>query len=207
MVEGRRITDAATLEIVTMVYAGLINKGIVAKLQALECNAMGVTGADANLIPSTRRSKGAVDYGFVGDPAVERIHAGNLTVLLESGFIPVFAPITHDGKGQLLNTNADTIASMLAMALADNFEVDLVFCFDKSGVLTDVDDDTTVIPTINKEKYTGYKSLGVISAGMIPKLDNAFNAIERGVNSIRLCGTNALDESGKLLSGTVISEL
>jgi acetylglutamate kinase len=199
MVDGRRITDAETLRIVTMVYAGLVNKNIVARLQALDVNAIGLTGADMNVMRSEKRPAGAVDYGFVGD--VQEVNAPALAMLLENGYIPVLSPLTHDKKGCLLNTNADTIAGEAAKALAKLFDVTLIFCFEKSGVLRDEQDDSSVIPRINREMFDAYKKQGIIRGGMIPKLENAFRAIEAGVRQVII--TRAEDvSSGK---GTTVS--
>jgi acetylglutamate kinase len=185
MVDGRRITDAATLKIVTMVYAGYINKNIVAKLQANKNNAIGFTGADANLIKAHKRlpsdSKG-IDYGFVGD--IDSVNTSAILPLLQQDIAVVIAPITHDGNGQLLNTNADTIAQTIAVAMSNNYAVSLLYCFEKNGVLLDANNDSTVIPSINKEEYQSLKEKALIFAGMIPKLDNAFAAINSGVTKV-----------------------
>ncbi len=185
MVDGRRITDAATLKIVTMVYAGYINKNIVAKLQANKNNAIGFTGADANLIKAHKRlpsdSKG-IDYGFVGD--IDSVNTSAILPLLQQDIAIVIAPITHDGNGQLLNTNADTIAQSIAVAMSNNYAVSLLYCFEKNGVLLDANNDSTVIPSINKEEYQSLKEKALIFAGMIPKLDNAFAAINSGVTKV-----------------------
>jgi acetylglutamate kinase len=185
MVDGRRITDAATLKIVTMVYAGFINKNIVAHLQANNNNAIGFTGADANLIKAHKRlpsdSKG-IDYGFVGD--VDAVNTSAILPLLQQDIAIVIAPITHDGNGQLLNTNADTIAQSIAVAMSANYAVSLLYCFEKNGVLLDANNDSTVIPSINKEEYQTLKEKALIFAGMIPKLDNAFAAINSGVTKV-----------------------
>lgn len=184
MVEGRRITDAGSLKVVTMVYAGLINKNIVARLQASNCNAMGLTGADANIIPATKRLVGSIDYGFVGDIETAGIHTANLRLLLENGLTPIMAPLTHDGAGNLLNTNADTIASALAVALAPFYDVRLVYCFEKKGVLQDVNDEQSVISDISPDKYRQLKTAGIITQGMIPKMDNAMQALHNGVKAV-----------------------
>ena len=182
MVDGRRITDAETLKVVTMVYAGLINKNVVATLQAQGSNAIGLSGADGNLIRSDKRGTAALDYGFVGD--VREVNAALLSKLLVEGYTPVIAPITHNGKGQLLNTNADTIAQETAKSLAGAFAVQLVYSFEKKGVLLDVDDEESAIPVIDPEVYERLKNEGKIFAGMIPKLDNAFAAIAAGVENV-----------------------
>ncbi|GGF47894.1 acetylglutamate kinase [Echinicola rosea] len=184
MVEGRRITDEATLDVVTMVYAGMINKKIVAKLQYLEQNAMGFTGADGNLIRSVKRPVKVIDYGFVGD--VKEIDTELLDVLLEKDVVPVFSAITHDRKGNLLNTNADTIASEIATSMAIKHNVRLYFCFNKAGVLIDENNDDSLVPKINEDIYDELKRDRVIHSGMIPKLDNAFSALQKGVSNVWL---------------------
>lgn len=182
MVEGRRITDSETLKIVTMVYAGYINKNIVAALQANNCNAIGLCGADGDAILAHKRKHPVVDYGFVGD--VDAINTSLLTGLLNQNISIVFAPITHDQQGQLLNTNADTIAQELAKGMSELFDVNLVYSFEKAGVLLDADDDNTVIPEINSNYYKELKAKEKIFAGMIPKLDNAFTALNSGVSKV-----------------------
>jgi acetylglutamate kinase len=182
LVEGRRITDAETLKVVTMVYGGWVNKMIVARLQALGINAVGLTGADMNVIRSEKRSVEPIDYGFVGD--VKEVNAGLLAMLLQQATVPVLAPLTHDKQGHLLNTNADTIAGETAKALAGLFEVTLIFCFEKSGVLMDENDDQSVIPVIERDLFRQYREQGVIRGGMIPKLENAFQAIDAGVERV-----------------------
>ena len=186
MIEGRRVTDAETLNIVTMVYAGLINKRVVAMLQAEGCNALGFSGADGNMIPAVKRNPEPLDYGFVGDIDASKINTALLGTLLKSGVTPVFCAITHDGKGTLLNSNADSVASAVAVASASIAETDLVFCFEKQGVLRDVEDDSSVISLITKADYPSLRSEGIISKGMIPKIDNAFRAIESGVSSVTI---------------------
>ena len=198
MVDGRRITDRETLDIVTMVYAGLINKNVVAALQSYACNAIGLTGADANLIPAVKRPVKDIDYGFVGDVTPDSISADMLGSLIKTGLVPVMAPITHDNAGLLLNTNADTIASNIAMAMAKTFQVQLVFCFEKKGVLRDPDDEQSVIDFLDENLYRQYKEEGVITAGMIPKLDNAFVALHSGVAEVRICSPE------NLTTGTIV---
>ena len=200
MAEGRRITDAPMLEVVTMVYAGKVNKAIVAGLQKRGCTAVGLTGADMNSVTSTRRPAGAIDYGYVGD--IRSVDAGALSMLIGEGIIPVMAPITCDGCGQLLNTNADSVASALARALAAKYEVTLVSCFEKKGVLSDPDDDDSVISNINKASYETLKADGTVSGGMLPKLQNAFEALEEGVSKVLI--TKA-DQLGNDLCGTSIT--
>jgi len=182
LVEGRRITDAETLKIVTMVYAGYINKNIVATLQANQCNAIGLCGADGDAILAHKRNHPVLDYGFVGD--VDTINADLLSVLLEKNMTIVFAPITHDQQGQLLNTNADTIAQEIAKGMSDDYEVELIYSFEKSGVLLDANDDQTVIPEITPSYYQTLKAGKKIFDGMIPKLDNAFAALDSGVQKV-----------------------
>ena len=189
MIDGRRITDAATLKIVTMVYAGTINKNVVAQLQAHGCNAIGLSGADGNVIKAHKRPSvispsggGDIDYGFVGD--VDAVNTQLLQSLLEQNIAVVLAPITHDGQGLLLNTNADTIAQEAAKALSSIYDVELIYSFEKSGVLMDADDDSSVISTINPTYYQELKEKQIIFAGMIPKLDNAFAAINSGVSKV-----------------------
>lgn len=190
MVGGRRITDIETLKVVTMVYAGLVNKSIVASLQALGLNSTGLTGADLNYMISEKRPVGEVDYGYVGD--VKKVNAEILSELISKNVIPVLAPLTHDGKGNMLNTNADTIASEAAKALSKFFEVSLVYCFEKKGVLYDENDDESVIEEITKEKFEKYVKDGIINGGMIPKLENAFNAIEAGVKEVIITSADSL---------------
>jgi acetylglutamate kinase len=199
IIEGRRITDAETIDVVTMVYGGLINKKTVAALQARGCNAGGFTGADMNLIEAVKRPVKDIDYGFVGD--ITKVNHEVVSILLKSGITPVIAPLSHDGKGQLLNTNADTIASEIAGAMSGLFEVSLVFCFEKPGVLTDTNDDSSVIPQINVSSYKNFKEDGTIHSGMIPKIDNSFDALQKGVKQVIITSASTLD----LNSGTRIS--
>jgi acetylglutamate kinase len=194
MVDGRRITDAETLKVATMVYAGLVNKTIVAGLQALGNNAIGLSGADLDIIRAVKRPVGAVDYGYVGD--INWVNAQAIAELLDNGAIPVLAPITHDGKGSLLNTNADTIASEVATSRSSRYEVRLIFCFEKHGVLLNEADDKSVIPEIDPALFEELKAKGTISGGMIPKLENGFNALRRGVSMVVV--TNAQGLSGGL---------
>ncbi|MCH5308330.1 MAG: acetylglutamate kinase [Prevotella sp.] len=183
MVNGRRITDADMLSVVTMVYGGLVNKNLVAKLQANGVNALGLTGADMNIIRSHKRPiKDGIDFGFVGD--VEQADGKMLGKLIEEGVTPVMAPLTHDGMGNILNTNADTIASETAKALAEAYDVTLIYSFEKKGVLRNPDDEDSVIPIITRESFTQYKEDGTISGGMLPKIENALAAIEAGVGKV-----------------------
>ncbi len=183
MVDGRRITDADMLRVVTMVYGGLVNKGVVAALQARGVNVLGLTGADLGCMLAVKRPVKDIDYGYVGD--MEKVDTSILSDLISRGVVPVMAPLSFDGKGTLLNTNADTIASSIAKALAERFEVTLVYCFEKAGVLRDPDDDASVIPLITKESFVGLASDGTVSGGMLPKLQNAFEALESGVKEVR----------------------
>ena len=204
MIDGRRITDAETLKIVTMVYAGFINKNIVAQLQALSCNAIGICGADANLVPATKRNHPTIDYGFAGDVNSSQLPVGSWQLFLENGFTPVVAPITHDTKGTLLNTNADTMAQEIAKALSAQYQVNLVYSFEKSGVLLDVNDDTSVVSKLTPSYYHQLKLEQKIFAGMIPKLDNAFAAIDSGVNKVIIGKANKLQDLIAGISGTSI---
>lgn len=183
-VNGRRITDAATIEVVTMVYGGLVNKKIVAQLQARGSNAIGITGADANIIPAIKRPVKEIDYGFVGDVVAGLAPAPALLSFLDNGLVPVVAPLTHDGKGQMLNTNADTIASSLAVALSKKYAVRLIYCFEKKGVLENVEDDNSVIRLITKDIYKDLLAQKKLFDGILPKIDNAFNAIDNGVQEV-----------------------
>ena len=191
MLHGRRITDARTLDVVTMVYAGLVNKKVVSLLQALGCNALGLSGADGNLIRAHKRIVKTHDYGFAGD--IDEINGRALQQLLDAGYAPTFCAITHDAQGQLLNTNADTIASQLAVEMAKGYDVCLQFCFEKKGVLKDPADDDSVIPELHPQLYAHYKDTGGISGGMLPKLDNAFAAIDQGVRTVWIGDRQALE--------------
>ncbi|MBO5698574.1 MAG: acetylglutamate kinase [Bacteroidaceae bacterium] len=182
MVNGRRITDAAMLDVVTMVYAGLVNKNVVAKLQARGVNALGLTGADMNVIASVKRPVKDVNYGFVGD--VQQVDGQRLAQLLNSGITPVMAPLTHDGLGNMLNTNADTIAGETAKACAKHFETTLIYCFEFPGVMSNPDDLNSVIPHINSVTFEQLKTDGTVSGGMIPKIENALAAVEAGVHQV-----------------------
>ena len=200
MVDGRRITDIETLRVVTMVYAGLINKNIVAQLQRYEtCNAIGLTGADANLIKAKKRPITEIDYGFVGDLDETSVNTTKLSALLQEGLIPVFSAITHDGDGQLLNTNADTIASSIAVAMSGIYDVSLIYCFEKRGVLQDVNDDLSLISEISSDKFESLRADNIIAGGMIPKLENAFKAIKKGLKEVYI---GKSDELSTLKTGS-----
>ncbi|OYP38623.1 acetylglutamate kinase [Prevotella sp. P5-126] len=199
MVNGRRITDADMLEVVTMVYGGLVNKNLVARLQAAGVNALGLTGADIDVIRSHKRPiKDGIDFGFVGD--VEKANGQMLHTLINAGITPVMAPLTHDGQGHILNTNADTIAGETAKALAPYYDVTLIYSFEKKGVLSNPDDDNSVISEITREDFERYKADGTVAGGMIPKLDNAFDAIGAGVKRVIITLATAIDGQ----HGTVI---
>jgi acetylglutamate kinase len=194
MVDGRRITDAATLEIAVMSYAGWANKTLVSRLQAMGCPALGVCGADADLIRAVKRPVKSIDFGFVGD--VDVVNQKNFRALLDLGMVPVCCALTHDGNGQLLNTNADTIAAEIAVAMGQAANSRLLYCFDKPGVLYDVDDDQSVIPELDPQACEELKKEGRIAAGMLPKLHNCFNALNRGVSEVRI-GAPSMLGSGK----------
>lgn len=194
MVDGRRITDIETLKVVTMVYGGLVNKNIVAGLQALGINALGLTGADMNLICSDKRPVKEIDYGYVGD--VKEVNADLLSSLIHQGIVPVLAPLTHDKKGNMLNTNADTIAGETAKALAKHFDVTLMFCFEKKGVLANEQDDESVIPEIDRTAFARYVKEGVIQGGMIPKLENSFQALDAGVKEVIITQASEIHQPG-----------
>ena len=191
MVDGRRITDAETLKVVTMVYGGLVNKNIVACLQARGINALGLTGADCNIIKAHKRPVDKVDWGFVGD--VERADGNMLSKLIAQGITPIMAPLTHDGAGNMLNTNADTIAAETAKALAPYFDVTLTYCFEYPGVMRNPDDESSVIPLIDSNSYKQLIADGTVSGGMIPKIDNAFNALQGGVSKVIITRADAID--------------
>ncbi|RAV30167.1 acetylglutamate kinase [Sinomicrobium soli] len=184
MTGGRRITTRETLDVIVMVYGGLTNKNIVARLQGLDCNAIGLSGADGNTITSGKRPVKDVDYGFAGD--IREVNGKAVKALLESGMTPVFCAITHDGKGQLLNTNADTIASEVAIGMSEHFETSLYYCFEKKGVLRNVEDDNSVIPHIDTESYKQLLETRVIADGMLPKMHNCFNALQRHVGKVHI---------------------
>lgn len=200
LVNGRRITDAETLKVVTMVYGGLVNKNIVAGLQARGIDALGITGADMDIIRSVKRPVKDIDYGFVGD--VERVKATSLSDLIYKGTVPVLAPLTHDGKGNMLNTNADTIAGEVAKALAVYFDVTLIYCFEKAGVLRDENDADSVIPRITRTDFDVYVGNGVVQGGMIPKLENSFSAIDAGVAEVIITSASNINNG----CGTIIKK-
>lgn len=192
MINGRRITDADTLEVITMVYGGLVNKNIVAKLQALNTNAIGLTGADINSIKSDKRPVKEVDFGFVGD--VKKVAHNSINKLIQAGFTPVFCAITHDGNGQLLNTNADTITSQVAIAMSKLYETSIYYCFELNGVLEDINNKNSVVKHINSNTYKNLLDKGIIADGMLPKLENCFDALRGGVNNINMGNTSMLTQ-------------
>ena len=197
MIDGRRITDKATLDIVTMVYAGNINKNIVAKLQSYGCNAIGFSGADGNLIQAEKRQHPSIDFGYVGDINGKSINHDLIINIINLGLIPVFSAITHDKMGNLFNTNADTIAGTIAQALSKYYETELLFCFDKNGVLENIEDENSNLKTINKQEFSELKSEGKLHKGILPKLENAFRAKENGVQKVALIKEEKLSDQIK----------
>jgi acetylglutamate kinase len=202
LVEGRRITNIKTLKITTMVYGGLINKNIVAKLQKYNCNSIGFCGADGNLIKSKKREFDKVDFGYVGDILDEGINVDLLDTILKMGITPVISPITYDGKGGLLNTNADTIAAAIAIGLSSIYDVELTFCFEKNGILLDTRREDSFIHELHKKQYDDLKERGIVSNGMIPKLDNAFSALDKGVKAINICHSQNITSNMSKIKGT-----
>ena len=202
MVGGRRITDKASLDVVTMVYAGLLNKNIVAALQSHQCQAIGLTGADANSILAKKRPVQEIDYGYVGDLSPDAVNLSIIESFLQQNLVPVFSAITHDGKGQLLNTNADTLAAALASTLSQTFQVSLVYCFEKQGVLRSPTDETSLIPILKASAVPELQRQGVISDGMIPKLENAFTALNKGASEVIIGHADELHKLGKAAFGT-----
>ncbi len=209
MINGRRVTSAENLSVVTMVYAGLINKTICAELQGNNCNAIGLSGADANSILSAKRNADPIDYGYVGD--IVKVNIDTVRLFLANNMTPVFCAIGHDGNGQLLNTNADTIAAEIAIAMADNmsnnnlaedkgqeYEVELIYCFDKKGVLADANDENSVIASINRAEYSELKANGIINSGMLPKMENCFHALENNVSEVIIGNASVINKSNKL---------
>ncbi len=196
MSNGRRITDAKSLEVITMVYGGLANKNIVAQLQAYNCNAIGMTGADGNTIQAHKRPVKTIDYGFAGD--VDGISANTINALLSAGLVPVFCAITHNGKGQLLNTNADTIASEIAIGMSPLFETTLYYCFEKKGVLMDIKEEDSVVKHINSDSYQDLLDKNIIADGMLPKLENCFHALNQNVNKVCIGDVSMLQPTSTL---------
>jgi acetylglutamate kinase len=205
-IKGRRITDSATLDLVTMVYGGLVNKQIVASLQQLGCNAIGVTGADGNMIKAIKRPVKDIDYGYVGDIRADSVNSSLLHFLLKQNTVPVFAPLTH-ADGKMLNTNADTIASVLAVAISKHFDVRLIFCFEKKGVLSNVKDEYSVITHLPRKRYEELLSENAFVDGILPKLENAFAAIHAGVKEVLIGEASGLiTNTGRHTEGTLITE-
>lgn len=204
---GRRITDESTIDLVTMVYGGLLNKKLVASLQALKCNAVGLTGADANIIPAVKRPVAEIDYGFVGDIKNEDVGVGNLNIFLKNNMVPVIAPLTHNKEGQMLNTNADTIAAALAVGLAIHYDTRLLYCFEKEGVLENVEDESSVIHLINPDKYHSLLKDKKLADGILPKIDNAFAAIDSGVKEVLIGhADDLLQNISENVKGTLIKK-
>jgi acetylglutamate kinase len=204
-IDGRRITDDETIDLVTMVYGGLVNKKIVAKLQSMDCNAIGISGADANLLPAKKRPVKEIDFGWVGDIETNKIKTETWQTLLENNLTPVVAPLTHDTKGHILNTNADTIASAIAVNLSSYYAVTLIYCFEKNGILLDVNDEHSVVKDLNEKKYQQLKETKILFAGILPKIDNAFEAINKGVQEVVIGNSAQLSLLINNESGTKIS--
>ena len=200
MIDGRRVTDKDTLQLVTMVYAGLINKRIVSILQEVGCDAVGLTGADGNVIPAKKRNPEPIDFGYVGDINPDDINTDFISLLIDNGYVPVFCAICRNPEGGLLNCNADSIASAVAVACAKIQPTDLIYCFEKAGVLSDIDDENSLIPLITPQMFSELVNSGKISGGMIPKVSNALGAVKQGVNSVRICDSKTF----ALKQGTVI---
>lgn len=195
MIDGRRVTDAETLKVVKMMLAGVANKNVVSLLQGLGCNAIGLTGADGDVVRAVKRPvRDGLDFGLVGD--VTAINTQNINHLLGADFVPVFAAMTHDGAGQMFNTNADTIASAIATGMSGLYDVDLVYCFELPGVLADLEDKSSVIGKIDSNDYPRLKREGIINKGMLPKLDNAFDALKKGVRTVRICHADQIRQFG-----------
>ena len=203
-IDGRRITDDETIDLVTMVYAGLVNKKIVAALQALHCNAIGLSGADANILPAKKRPVKTIDYGWVGDVNAIDINPSGWQLFLDNQLVPVVAPLTHDGEGHILNTNADTMASVLSISLSKLYRVKLVYCFEKNGVLLDINDEDAALAQLNKKKYQELKENKKLFAGILPKIDNAFDAINNGADTVVIGNSKYLLQLVEGESGTKI---
>ncbi|HEU5364914.1 MAG TPA: acetylglutamate kinase [Hanamia sp.] len=204
-IDGRRITDDNTIDLVTMVYGGLVNKQIVSKLQSVNCIAIGITGADANLLPAKKRPVKEIDYGWVGDIETNKVNSENWKLFLENGLTPIVAPLTHDSNGHILNTNADTIASVIAVALSSSYQTNLVFCFEKNGVLENINDEDSVISKLTFNEYLSLKISDKLFAGILPKIDNAFDAINKGVNEVIIGNSSQLSSLINGTGGTKIS--
>ena len=203
-IDGRRITDDETIDLVTMVYGGLVNKKIAAALQSLQCNAIGLSGADANLLPAKKRPVITIDYGWVGDVDAAEISTSTWQLFIDNDLVPVVASLTHDKEGHILNTNADTMAAVLSIALSELYKVKLIYCFEKNGVLTNVDDETTIITELDVQTYNQLKEDKKLFAGILPKIDNAFDAVNNGVHKVVIGNSNQLLQLVKGESGTKI---
>ena len=203
-IDGRRITDDETIDLVTMVYGGLVNKKIAAALQSLQCNAIGLSGADANLLPAKKRPVITIDYGWVGDVDAAEISTSTWQLFIDNDLVPVVASLTHDKEGHILNTNADTMAAVLSIALSEFYKVKLIYCFEKNGVLTNVDDETTIITELDVQTYNQLKEDKKLFAGILPKIDNAFDAVNNGVHKVVIGNSNQLLQLVKGESGTKI---
>ncbi|KAA9039071.1 acetylglutamate kinase [Ginsengibacter hankyongi] len=203
-IDGRRITDDETIDLVTMVYGGLVNKKIVAELHSLQCNAIGLSGADANVLPAKKRPVKTIDYGWVGDVNATAINASAWQLFIDNNLVPVVAPLTHDNEGHILNTNADTMAAVLSIALSKLYNVQLIYCFEKNGVLTNVDDEASVISELNVQNYNQLKNDKILFAGILPKIDNAFDAVNNGVHKVVIGNSDNLLQLAKGESGTKI---
>ncbi len=205
-IDGRRITDDATIDLVTMVYGGLLNKQITAQLQALQCNAIGLSGADGNLMPAVKRPVKEVDFGWVGDVLADQLNVALLQSLLAQDIVPVLAPLTHDGNGHMLNTNADTIASAIAIALSEMYSVKLLYCFEKKGILKSMEDENEIVTHINRSVYEQLLSDGTLTDGIIPKIHNALAAVDKGLHAVCIGHTNDLHaNAGTNPAGTLIT--
>ena len=203
-IDGRRITDDATIDLVTMVYGGLVNKTIVAALQSLKCNAIGLCGADANVLAAHKRQINRTDYGWVGDTSADETDATMMQLFLDNNLIPVMAPLTHDGEGNILNTNADTITAVIAVALSKLYAVNLIYCFEKDGVLADINDESSVIAQLRPDSYEHLKQEQRLYAGILPKIDNAFAAMNKGVSKVIIGNSINLKDLIQGKSGTTI---
>lgn len=203
-IDGRRITNDETIDLVTMVYGGLVNKKIVAALQSLQCNAIGLSGADSNVLPAKKRPVKAIDYGWVGDVNEASIKASAWQLFIDNNLVPVVAPLTHDKEGHILNTNADTMAAVLSIALSKLYNVELIYCFEKNGVLTNVDDEASLISELNAQTYNQLKEDKKLFAGILPKIDNAFDAVNSGVHKVIIGNSDNLLQLAKGESGTKI---
>ncbi len=204
-IDGRRITDDKTIDLVTMVYGGLVNKKIVASLQSLKCFSIGLTGADANLMPAKKRAVEEIDYGWAGDLDADDINTDTWQMFLDNGLVPVLAPLTHDSHGHILNTNADTMAAVLSVSLSKRYEVKLIYCFEKNGVLENVNDDTSIITQLDENIYQQLKENKKLNAGILPKIDNAFDAVNNGVQTVIIGNSSNVSQLIKGESGTKIS--